>query len=276
MTGRMALILGAISLASGPAWGQEAGTAPGSASGPPAELKALADSCTDHKFETIVAADGAGRGKRVKICGKPGQTGAEWLVTLKDSARKVEADPAMSQGVKDQIIAALKVEIARMEIVAKPAPSTAPVATLAIPKEPVSVPEAAPQYSSVPPLPAPLPRASAATASASKSAVVRPRLTIRCGLPRENFAECARFERETQILIRADEDLADGTSLRFLRGGDQRAELDLGTLRKGESLREKLPGRVCSGVMRGRVQVQVLSKNQVAETLGPFALHCGS
>ena len=77
-------------------------------------------------------------------------------------------------------------------------------------------------------------------------------------------------------MIRADEDLAAGTSLRFLRGGDMRAELDLGTLKKGESLREKLPARVCSGVLRGTVQVQILSKSQVAETLGPYPLHCGS
>ena len=75
---------------------------------------------------------------------------------------------------------------------------------------------------------------------------------------------------------RADEDVASGTSLRFLRGGDQRAELDLGPLRKGETLRERLPTRVCSGTLRGRVEVQVINKSQVAETLGPYALYCGS
>lgn len=277
MTGRMALILGAIGLASGAALAQ--GTEDGSAassSGPPAELKALADSCSDHRFETTVVTDGSGRGKRVKICGKPGQTDAEWLVTLRDSAKKVEADPAMEQAVKDQIVTALNTEIARLEILAKPAASGTPLATLAVPLEPVSVPEAVPQYSSVPPLPAPLPRASVAAAAASKPPIERPRLTIRCALPRESFGDCARLERETRLLIHADEDVAGGASLRFLRGGDQRAELDLGPLRKGQTLRERLPTRVCSGTLRGRVQVQVLSKNQVAETLGPFALYCGS
>jgi hypothetical protein len=237
----------------------------------------LADSCSDHRFETTVITDGSGRGKRVRICGKPGQTDAEWLVTLRDSAKKVEADPAMAQAVKDQIITALETEIARLEIVATPASSAMPLATLTVPPEPVSVPEAVPQYSSVPPLPAPLPRASVtAAANASKPPIERPRLTIRCAVPRESFGDCARLERETQILIRADEDIADGASLRFLRGGDQRAELDLGPLRKGQSLRERLPARVCSGTLRGRVQVQVLSKNQVAETLGPYTLYCGS
>ncbi len=276
MTRRMALILGAFIFGSGVALAQGTPAEPASpASGRAEALKALADSCSDHKFETMVVADGSGRGKRVRICGKPGQTDAEWLVTLRDSARKVEADQAMAQAVKDQIITALKAEIARVEILAKPAPET-PLAVIAIPTEPISAPEAAPQYSSAPPLPAPLPRASVSAAGTAKPAVERPRLTIRCGLPRESFGECARLERETRILIRADEDVASGTSLRFLRGGDQRAELDLGPLRKGETLRERLPTRVCSGTLRGRVEVQIINKSQVAETLGPYALYCGS
>ena len=78
------------------------------------------------------------------------------------------------------------------------------------------------------------------------------------------------------MLVRADENLGAGTSLRFVRGGDQRAELQLGQLQKGGTIREKLPARVCSGVLRGKVEVQIVSKNQVADTLGPYALYCGS
>lgn len=277
MTRRMALILGVIMFGSGVALAQGTEAEPAAPSGERTDaLKALAESCSNHKFETMVVTDGSGRGKRVRICGKPGQTDAEWLVTLRDSAKKIEADQAMAQPVKDQIITALKSEIARVELLAKPAPSDTPITVMAIPAEPVSEPVAAPQYSSVPPLPAPLPRASVTAAGAPKAAIERPRLTIRCALPRESFGDCGRLERETQILIRADEDVAGGASLRFLRGGDQRAELDLGPLRKGQTLRERLPTRVCSGTLRGRVQVQVLSKDQVAETLGPFALYCGS
>lgn len=292
MTGRMALILGVFSLASGAAWAQGTETAPtDAAAAEPSDLKALADSCDAHKFETMIVVDGSGRGKKVKICGEPGQTDAEWLVTLRDSAKKVEADPAMTQVVKDQIVAALKAEIDRVELMAPPA-STTPLATIAVPSEPVSTtslatiatpsepvstPEAAPQYSSVPQLPAPLPRAAVKAAGATtKAPVERPRLTIRCALPREPFGECARLERETQLLIRADEDVAGGASLRFLRGGDQRAELDLGPLHKGDSVRERLPARVCSGVLRGKVQVQILNKSQVAETRGPYSLYCGT
>lgn len=253
---------------------------------PAADLKALAESCDAHKFETTVIVEGS-RGKKVKICGKPGQSDADWLVTLRDSAAKVEADEAMAPDVKDQIAAALEAEIQRLETAATPV--VAPVATIDLPQRPVIVPEATPQYSSVPPLPAPLPRAKPASArpvsgaaglSAAAAAVVepvvRPDLSIRCALPRESFAACARLERETQLLIRAGGDIAPGTSLRFLRGGDTRAELDLGTLKKGETMREKLPGRVCAGVLRGKVQFQLLNKGRVAETLGPYALYCGS
>ena len=84
------------------------------------------------------------------------------------------------------------------------------------------------------------------------------------------------MERETQLMIRAEDDLPAGTSVRFLRGGNARAELELGTLKKGASLREKLPGGVCSGVLRGKVQVQILNNGRVAETLGPYSLYCGS
>ena len=112
--------------------------------------------------------------------------------------------------------------------------------------------------------------------TASADAVARPRLSIRCAMPRETCATCARMERETQLMIRAEDDLPAGTSVRFLRGGNARAELELGTLKKGASLREKLPGGVCSGVLRGKVQVQILNNGRVAETLGPYSLYCGS
>jgi len=256
---------------------------------PAAELKAVIDSCTAHKFETIVVVDGSRKGSRVKICGEQGQSDAEWLVTLRDSVTKTAADQSMAPNLKDQIITALKAEIARLESAAinavpatEVAPGPAPAARLVGMSEEIVAPAGpAPQYSVVPQLPAPLPRAGTAAANAATSAsvaapLVRPRLTIRCALPRETFAACGSMERATQLMIRADEDIAPRTSLRFLRGGEARAELELGTLRKGEVMREKLPGRICAGVLRGKVQIQVLNGGKVAETLGPFALYCGS
>lgn len=271
------LILAAFGLAATSALAQESGFTPEDAvAEPPPGLKALVESCAAHKFETMVIVEGRRRPINVKLCGKDGQSDSDWLVTLRDSVAKTTANAEFEPPVRDQIVAALKTEIARLESAAAAAAAVAPTATIAVSREPVRVPEATPRYSSVPPLPAPLPRAGGSLANASAALVARPRLTIRCALPREAFVACARLERETQLVIRADEDLAAGTSVRFLRGGDARAELDLGTVRKGALLREKLPGRVCAGVLRGKVEVQILSKGRVAETLGSYPLYCGS
>ena len=269
------LIMAAFALGSTSAAAQEAETPPAEvAAEPPPELKALAESCSAHKFETMVAVEGRRRPVSVKICGKEGQSDSDWLVTLRDSLAKTEVNEQLEKPVRDQILAALKDEIARLESLA--ASAAMPSATIAVSSDPVRIPEAAPQYSSVPELPAPKPRTAATMANASAEAVARPRLSIRCAMPRETFATCARMERETQLMIRAEDDLPAGTSVRFLRGGNARAELELGTLKKGASLREKLPGGVCSGVLRGKVQVQILNNGRVAETLGPYSLYCGS
>jgi len=249
----------------------------------PDPLKSLADSCPGHKFETVVNT-GPGRTSRVKICGEPGQTDAAWLVTLRDSIRKTEADVDMAAGVRTQIAAALKSEVAQLEArSAAAAALPAPEFAVNLPNERIAAREPAPEYSKLPPLPAPkrsaptrLANGTVLPASAPPAPMVRPNLVVRCAIPHESFAACTRLERESQLLVSAAADLPPGTSLRFLRGGDERGELDVGPLKAGETMREKLPGRVCSGVLRGKVQVQVLNKGQVAETLGPWNLYCGS
>ena len=105
--------------------------------------------------------------------------------------------------------------------------------------------------------------------------LVKPNLVITCGVPPERFGGCAQLDRDSQLLLIARDDLPTGTSLRFLRGGSQRAELDVGQLKKGASTVQKLPAKLCSGVMRAKLQVQVLNQGRVAETLGPWYLSCG-
>lgn len=274
--GRILLILAGFGLWAPNAAAQETGSE-AAPEEPPAQLRALAADCSARKFETLIVVDGSGRAKKVKICGEEGQSDSDWLVTLRDSRSKAAVDETLAEAVRDQIVAALSAEIERLELSAA-APKSEPVtvATIDLPPQPMVVPEASPQYSSVPPLPALKPRVAGAAPAAASAPLPRPRLTLRCALPRETFAECRRLERESQLQVRADEDLAGGISLRFLRGGEVRAELDLGALGKGQSLRERLPGRVCSGVLRGNVEVQVVTKGQVADRLGPYKLYCGS
>src|SRR4051812_44305865 len=97
--------------------------APRPPSPPPAEAR-LIQSCEAHKFETVVdtVVDGHPGKSKVKLCGVEGQSDAEWIGTLRDAIRKLEANKTMAPATRDQIIAAIKSEIARLSIVSVPAP----------------------------------------------------------------------------------------------------------------------------------------------------------
>ena len=279
------LIMAAFALGATSAAAQQAETPPVEAAvEPPPELKALADSCAAHKFETMVIAEGRRRPISVKICGKEGQSAADWLVTLKDSLAKTRSNAAMEPAVREKIVAALQAEIDRLESEAATASMTAlsEDAAIDLPSVPVVPHETAPQYSTLPPLPAPKRRApanlagGAAAASTAQEAepLARLNLRVRCGLPGETFDSCATLRGETRLLVQAGEDIAAGTVMRFVRDNDMREEIELGALKKGASLRFKLPGRVCRGVFRGKVEVQLVTKGRATETLGPYSLNC--
>jgi hypothetical protein len=272
MTTRLALILATASLAPAHAASQS----------PPPEEKALVESCAAHKFETTVRtmADGKVKSSKVKLCGKEGQTRADWVGTLKDAVKKVEANEAMAPAMKEQIATALNLEIARVEAATAAAsgPQTATVSTLPneLPVAIVPPAETRPEYASLPPLPAPV-IASKPPPKAFTPGPKKPRLTIRCSVPGEagGGSSCDSLERDTQLTIRADEDLAGGTSLRFLRRGDARGEIALAQMRQGQSLRSKLPSQLCAGVASSKVEIQILAgSSQVVDTLGPYGLRC--
>jgi len=277
MTMRLALILAATALASTSAFAQmEADKA-----------DARAESCDAHKFETTVKneVDGKVRASKVKLCGKEGQTDKEWATTLRDAARKVETTEGMPQAVKDQIITALNVEISNLEAVIANA-SAAPVATTMAGDLPGKVlPPAVrpPEYATLPPLPRRVPTV-AVDMSLRKPAPPpppKPRLKVGCITPGEPGAggPCFTLARTTQLTVRADENLAAGYHLRFLRRGNDRGDVALGQMRKGQSLRLKAPKDLCTGVVRSTVEIQILTKSggsggEVADTLGPYDLRC--
>ena len=223
----------------------------------PEAVKLVTD-CDARKFETTVEREenGEKQSSKVKLCGKPGQTDAEWIATLKDAAAKIEANPKMPQTVKDQLSGALETEIARLG------------AAAAIPSPAVVAVE--------PPAPAPAPVAVAAKSPAAAAALKKPKLTIRCLAPGESGAgsSCSNLGRATRLSILADADLGSGTSLKFLRRGDERARLALAPMRQGEIYRSKLPPELCAGVASTKVEIQVLGSGQVVDTLGPYSLRC--
>jgi len=264
------------------------------AADPPAssEAQALIANCDAHKFETAVMVtgpDGKPKQSQVKICGQAGQSDTDWVKTLRDAVDKVSANPRMSPSVKQQIIGALQDEIGRLTgqitgtTAAGPVPNLAPPAIAApaarppeyatLPPMPTARP---PEYAALPPMPTAPTLAPPRLLGSPAAPVVRPRLTIRCFNPNDMLGEvvCNELVRDMQLAIRADENLPAGISLRFLRRGEDRGQLELAAMRKGRSVRLALPPSVCRGVSGSRVEIQVLSRGAVADSLGPYDLRC--
>jgi hypothetical protein len=268
--------------------------APPPASDADAEMIAACNARMVEVPVTLTSKTGGPKQSKVKICGKVGQTDADWANTLKDAIAKVEANVRMAPAIKEQIVSGLKLEIAKLPAAAaavvappavvprsEPAPSIVPVATAPlVPNAPATTGPV--EYSALPPMPAPLPAvtvASAATAAAPPL-LPAPRMTFRC-LSANTYGSqsaCDLLERDTLMTVLADEDLPSGTSLRFMRRGDNRAEVDLTPLRRGQSQRFALPLRVCQGVTGSRVEIEVVRaakpSSQVVDTRGPFELRC--
>jgi hypothetical protein len=264
---------------------------------PSAEEKAFEQRCAGHRFETAIAREVKGKKRlsRIHLCGDAGQTDAQWVHTLEDAIAKIEAAPGFSADSKTQAIEAIKDEIAKFGGKAEvPVLATGPrdvlepsarVEYTQLPPlpAPTQAPEPAPLagYTQLPPLPAPKTAATSAVV-ASIPQLARPQLTITCFNPAgfTSPAECDSLERETVLTVRADAAVPAGTALRFLRRGDNRAEVSIGQLARGKSTKFALPREVCAGVVESQVEIQVVQRakpgdaGQVADTLGPYFLRC--
>ena len=72
-----------------------------------------------------------------------------------------------------------------------------------------------------------------------------------------------------------------GASLRFLRDGEQLAEVELGAMKKGQRRRLTLPAPVCKGVNGGQLKIETMvvpkaakAQAQLADSEGPYILRC--
>ena len=306
------LLLALALTAAGPA----AAAAPDKDDSPPPPMAKLLQNCDAHKFETVieVMADGIPKRSRVKLCGTEGQSDAAWVKTLKDAVLKTSANLQMPPAVRDQIVMALKGEIARLRSGGAAAssgelpPPRASVKTSALdglsPLPPLPGPKQAetapalppprlvapsgrpPEYTSLPPLPtrvtAPT-RVLTGSVAASLPLLPRPRLSFACFTPGDIAGDgpCTGFERETMLTVRAGEDLPAGTSLRFVRNGDARADVELAQLKRGKSMRFTLPAEVCSHVGGGSLEIRIVRSTaatgipgQEVGKDGPYNLRC--
>lgn len=258
---------------------------------PPPAVQALVENCDAHKFETVIRTTVGGEIKhsKVKLCGTEGQSDADWLKTLRDAVEKTAANPQMPQAVKDQIIAAVKLEIVRLGGSLQSAPQ--PVQVVAIPgadlanvaPKPRAAPPAAPldrDYAALPPLssaPPPPPRLIVP----GSPPLARPKLSFECLSPSAiGDGPCTAFERDTLVTVSAGENLPSGTSLRFVRG-DASADVELAGLARGKSMQFALPREVCAGVGGGKLEVQIVrtagtagTPEQVVGSEGPYNLRC--
>jgi hypothetical protein len=281
--GTMKLLPSLLIALAAPAVGQE--TAP---------AESLQD-CSAHKFETVVEriVDGEPQQSRVKLCGKTGQSDADWIGTLEDAIAKLRANDEMPAETRSKIIAALHAEIARLMN-----PSAASATTGAPPLTPraaprprdfrddyTKLPALPPPVTSVPVAPPPVVTGQAPTAGATPvaaapasvtPAATAPSLDFICYVPGDMAgpAPCLDFQRDTLITIRAKSDVPAGTQLHFARNGDDRAKIEIGPLKRGRSVRVPFPIAVCAGVGDGRLTIAVWNGARPARTEGPFPLRC--
>ena len=255
--------------------------APPPADTPPAA--ATSQNCEAHSFETTVqltGQDGQPRQSKVRMCGTEGQSDADWIKTLKDAVKKTSLSPQMPAAAKEQIIAAVNAEIERLGRSSLALPEGADIAHL--PKAAATTPEVplARDYGALPPLP---------TASSvpppnliGPGGLVAPpaRLTLRCALTgdEDRPEQCDTIDRDTVLVVRADDAYPRGIAVRFVRHGDSRAELDLPALAAGQTATMRLPPAVCAGVVRSRVEIQALGANAPSGTpagsVGEYDLRC--
>ena len=231
---------------------------------------------------------------RVTLCSIKDATSND-LVRMFDSAvAALSKNMQMPQEKRDDLVAQIKSKADALRPTAGALTAIVPAASaisgITLPRRTVPV-EPRPEYTSLPPLPPPL-APGAATAPASAAGVKRtaragpllskPRLTIECTTVDDPTGPgpCSMIERDTQVLVRADEAVPAQTTLRFVRRGDTRAEIELAQLSRGKSMRFALPDEVCSGVSSSKVEIEVVrraaanSEGQVVDSMGPYLLHC--
>lgn len=272
---------------------------------PNKDVQQLLQNCDAHKFETTVEAvvDGQPSKKRVKLCGKDGQSDADWIATLKDAIVKLEANPEMDAGVREQIVKAVNAEIARIEMTASmgmpkarqvqasparsissdysalpPLPSTPPPppSVLGPAASTTTSTSMAPVASDESPSVAPVASMPVAAATVSLPGGPVPKLRFDCSSITDigGPAPCAEFSRDTLLTIRAQDNLPPGVSIRFLRNGERRAEVRLAEMKRGKSLRIALPREVCAGVGDGSLDLKIVQNGAVVKSDGPYALRC--
>ena len=247
-----------------------------------APTQPAAQSCDAHRFETTIqltGPDGQKRSSKVKMCGTVGQSDADWIRTLQDAVKKTSLSPQMPAAAKEQIIAAVNAEIDRLTAPALALPGGTDLAKLNKPKSVTNDVPLSRDFGGLPPLPT--------TAVAPPNVLggggvggAPIQLTLRCALAgdEDRPTDCDTIDKDTVMVLRADEAFPRGLAMRFMRSGEERAQVDLPALKVGQTANIRLPANVCRGVVRSRVEVRALGANAprgtMAGLIGEYDLRC--
>lgn len=284
------LAAAAVFFAGVPALAQEtaisaAAKGPKEVKGATADRVQLVDTCGGHKFESLVEIDPAThRMTRIKLCAKPGASDGDWVKTLKSAIVQIE-QRNMPPQARDKVIAELEAEVARF---AKPITggpiygSTAAPLTLGkgMFADKGKEPEVPFETSKLPPI-VPL-KAKVGAAGKAGGPVVPPvkpiRASIRC-LERGETGKggtCDFFDKNSVLMITAIGGLEKGGTVRFLRRGEERGDVDLGATATGQARRVPLPSDICRGLSYSKVEVLILAlgETRVGARFGPYGLRC--
>lgn len=301
----IALLAGAPALAQGGAQPAGSNDKPAEAASP--QVQNLLQNCDAHKFETIVESvvDGQPHRSKVKMCGTEGQSDADWIHSLEDAIEKLKANSEMPESSRNQIIAAVQAEIMRLKgktsldvdgalpplrsanrapkpltddyTLLPPLPKgSPPPPQLVKPRPEPAPPEVSTATAEVAAAPAaPLAAAPVAPPPPKPAAIANPGLKFSCiGPEYPAGGPCVTLSRDTIVSVKAPQGVSNRLSLRFVRNGDLRAEMELGTIRKGQAVRLSIPQAVCKGVVTSEVQVEVIGGGQVVDRQGPYLLRC--
>ena len=232
------------------------------------EAQKVLENCGSRRFVASAEyqEDGKTRRTGVTLCALPQDSEETWIGKLEKSAEGLATQQRIPADVRAKLVADIRKEIIRLRIAQRRA-----------------LPAADALVANVPAMPAPLPPKPVAPVGTfvAPSLASAPSVRIRCldeGGPRDRGIDCeGQIRRDTVLALESDEDMSGPAKIRFIRKGQVREEVSLGTLRQGQLVRMRLPRSVCKGVVRSQLELEVVAataKPSAALTEGPYDLRC--
>lgn len=138
------------------------------------------------------------------------------------------------------------------------------------------------QLRGLPPLPDPKVVKTSSGPYVPPPPIDRPRLDVKCVVTGAiSEAQCDELDRHGYVVVQARSAVGPGVALHFVLNGDDRGDIDLSGMRRGQRRNLTLPSDVCRGTAGGKLEMRVMVRPatgnhapQRAETIGPTVLRC--